>query len=73
MLSSVNKILVAAANFFVALTKNLSVIPNFVAVTKPVFSVFFISALDVLYGRNFESPSQCPFFKSSMTALRKQE
>jgi len=33
------KRLVAAAKFLVAATKNLSVIPNFVAVTKAFFSV----------------------------------
>jgi len=31
--------LLAAANFLVAATKNLFVVPNFVAVTKPFFSV----------------------------------
>jgi len=31
--------LVAAAKFLVAATKNLFVVPNFVAVTKPFFSV----------------------------------
>jgi len=32
--------LVAAAKFLVAATKILSVVPNFVAVTKPFFRVF---------------------------------
>jgi len=31
--------LVGAAKFLVAATKNLFVVPNFVAVTKPFFSV----------------------------------
>jgi len=31
--------LVAAAKFLVAATKNLTVVPNFVAVTKPFFRV----------------------------------
>jgi len=31
--------LVAAAKFLVAATKNFFVVPNFVAVTKPFFSV----------------------------------
>jgi len=31
--------LVAAAKFLVAMTKNLFVVPNFVTVTKPFFSV----------------------------------
>jgi len=33
--------LVAAAKFIVAATKNLFAVPNFVAVTKPFFSVFY--------------------------------
>jgi len=33
------KRLVAAAKFLVAATKNLFVVPNFVAITKPFFSV----------------------------------
>jgi len=38
MFSSINKTrLVAAAKFLVAATKNLPVVPNFVAVTKPFF------------------------------------
>jgi len=37
MFSSVNKRLVAAAEFLVAATKILSVVPNFVAVTKAFF------------------------------------
>jgi len=40
MFSSINKTrLVAAAKFLVAATKNLFVVPNFVAATKPFFSV----------------------------------
>jgi len=39
MLSSVNKRLVAADKFLVAATKNLFVVPYFVAVTKPFFSL----------------------------------
>ena len=39
VLSSVNKSLVAAANFLAAATKILSVVPNYVAVRKPFFSV----------------------------------
>jgi len=35
------KRLVAAAKFLVAATKKLFVVPNFVAVTKPFFSVWF--------------------------------
>jgi len=31
--------LVAAAKFLVAATKNVFVVPNFVAVTKPIFAV----------------------------------
>jgi len=34
------KRLVAEAKFLVAATKNLFVVPNFVAVTKPFFSVY---------------------------------
>jgi len=37
--SSVNKTLVAAAKFLVAATKILFVVPNFIALTKPFFSV----------------------------------
>jgi len=37
MFSSVNKTFDAAAKFLVAATKILSVVPNFVAVTKPFF------------------------------------
>jgi len=37
MFSSVNKRLVTAAKFLVAATKKLSVVPNFIAVTKPFF------------------------------------
>jgi len=40
MLSSINKRLVAAAKFLVEATKNSFVVPNFVAVTKPFFSVY---------------------------------
>jgi len=36
------KRLVAAASFLVAATKILFAVPNFVAVTKPFFSVGFI-------------------------------
>jgi len=32
--------LVAAAKFLIAATKNLFVVPNFAAVTKPFFSVY---------------------------------
>jgi len=37
--------MVAAAKFFVAATKNLFVVPNFVAVSKPFFSVKRIDSL----------------------------
>ena len=37
MFGSINKRLVAAAKFFVAATKILFVVPNFVAVAKPFF------------------------------------
>jgi len=37
------KRLVAAAKFLVAETKNLFVVPNFVAVTKPFFSVIRVN------------------------------
>jgi len=36
--------LVAAAKFLVAATKNVFVVPNFVAVTKPFCSVFYREA-----------------------------
>jgi len=39
MYSSINKTLVAAAKFLVAATKNLFLVPDLVAVTKPFFSV----------------------------------
>jgi len=39
MFGSINISLVAAAKFLVAATKTLSIVPNFVAVTKPFFSV----------------------------------
>jgi len=39
MFSSIKKRLVAAAKFLAAATKKLFVVPNFVAVTKPFFSV----------------------------------
>jgi len=42
--------LVAAAKFLVAATKILFVVPNFVAVTKPFFSV--IGTLRVLHTEN---------------------
>jgi len=40
MLSSVNKTFGCCSKFFFAATKILSVVPNFVAVTKPYFSVY---------------------------------
>jgi len=39
MFGSFDKPFVAAAKCWVAATKNLFVVPNFVAVTKPFFSV----------------------------------
>jgi len=39
------KRLVAAAEFLVAATKNLFVVPNFVVVTKPFFSVHASASL----------------------------
>jgi len=51
MFSSINKRLVAVAKFLVAATKNI-VDPNFVAVTKPFFSVCF----KMLYLSNIKGP-----------------
>jgi len=42
------KRLIAAAKFLAAATKNLFVVPNFVAVTKPFFSVYRNRALSFL-------------------------
>jgi len=39
--------LVAATKFLVATTKNLFVVPNFVSVTKPFFSVYDVTHMYV--------------------------
>jgi len=58
--------LVAAAKFLVAETKNLLVVPNFVAVTKPFFSVYYLKNKPTLKGCKIKNQHlPCPCLKNA--------